>query len=456
MLTFIYHSHELSFAQAKPPTSEAQKKTIVPAASAKLQNKTDITMHKAPIILKAYETHLAAGFSLDQYRVIANVNGEAKIIPFQIDEVAAYEDFVLPDGPTPNAEMSNGIFDRLDELSFMAEDVGLANAPEIWSFEKPTFLYRLDAKRNGAVYGSVFIGIYQERNSRPNLSKKRYVGFDIKNATVMTSRYKYTFDPTNYLVVKSIELNKKDGGTEKIVSSSSFFLRADLKYFLTFNIGHSDITSKLEAYKSGPIRSIVRVTFSYNFLRLEFEMGMYTEVSFFSNSVVLPAIMYNPLDGSKALNESSGFSYGFATTFDTSKIDIETNMDLVKEKSILSLFKSKKKILPYYSLVAKHPEFLMLMDITPSWKMINKGNRPLLYKENGDPAVISKRPWNKPLPLGKAPVNLGVFFDLSDLSEGEHRMSFKLYFENENNGDNIKQYSNLDRWYYTMSTEKVQ
>lgn len=410
-------------------------------------------LHPTAIILKSFQTNMASGYPLESYRLIANHDGNAKIIPFQIDEVAAYEDFVLPDGPKPNHTLSNGIFDRLDELSFMAEDAGMDEPPKKWSFEKPELLYKIAAKKDGKSYGAVFLAVYKTPSKRPKYSNKKYVEFNLKESTILTSRYRYQFDPNNYLVVKGIDL-VKDGKPElKIVDSSSFYLNLDLKYFLTLSIGHSDITSRLEAYKVGPIRSIVRVSFAYSFLKLNFEMGMYTEVSFFSNSVILPAIMYNPLDGSKSFNSGTGFYYGFATTFDIGSIGLETNLNKYAKKNILDLFKGTPKVLTNYSLLASHPDFIMLMNISPSWKMKNSGNLPLYYKEIGDPAKISSRKWDTPLPLGEAPVNLGVYFDLNKFAEGEHRVGFNLYFENKNNKELIKSYSNLDKWYYTVSNE---
>jgi hypothetical protein len=411
-------------------------------------------LHPAPIVLKSFQVAAASGHPLTHYRLIANHDGVAKIIPFQIDEVAAYEDYVLPKGPTPNISLSNEIFDRLDEISFMASDVGLKEHPKKWNFKKPEKLYKIDARIHDKIYGAVYIGIYPNKRTRPKLSTKKYVSFNLKKANVTTSRYSYNFDPDNYLVVKGIDVINNDGTKKRIVDSSSFYLNLDLKYFLTLNIGHSDIVSKLEAYKEGPIRTIVRVSFAYSFLKLNFEMGMYTEVSFFSNSVILPAIMYNPLDGGKSLNKGSGFYYGFGTTFNTKDTAIETNLSQFEKSSILSFFKRKSKVLPKYNLNVNHSDFLMTMEITPSWKMKNTGNTPYIYNEPGDSQIINARDWNTPLPLGKAPVNLGVYFDLSNFATGEHRMGFRLYFENKTNKEIYKKYANLDHWYYLTSIVK--
>ena len=87
-----------------PPRTFAETKTQDVAV-------VNSVMHPAPIILKAYQVVAASGYPLGSYRLIANKGGKAKIIPFQIDEVAAYEDFVLPLGPIANGSFSNKIFD---------------------------------------------------------------------------------------------------------------------------------------------------------------------------------------------------------------------------------------------------------------------------------------------------------------------------------------------------------
>ena len=39
--------------------------------------------------------------------------------------------------------------------------------------------------------------------------------------------------------------------------------------------------------------------FHYTFLKLNFEVGTYTEVQLLRTPVYLPAVLYNPLDGHK-------------------------------------------------------------------------------------------------------------------------------------------------------------
>ncbi len=405
--------------------------------------------HKAPIILPAAALRELSGYPINTYRVFRSVQGKAEAIPFQFDEMTRYEDFVLDQGASPNVHEGDGVFDNADELSFMGEDVGEATPITSWGGAAPDLSYELKAEHPNGKKGAVYVGIWFSKPPPP--SNKSYVSFNLQQAKISTSRYAYYFDPKNYLVVKGIDV-LSDGKPRRLVESSSFFLKADLKYFLTFLVNQSSIVSKLEAYKIGPIRSIVRVSFSYVLLRLNFEMGMYTEVSFFANSVILPAIMYNPLDGAKSLNKGSGFYYGFALNENPASLNLKSSLPSYKEpsSSSSSFFSSKNVVERSYSVTTSSKDWFMQMEIEPSSKMISKGYGPSLYLENASAEEIAKRPLNKALPLGESPVNLAVNFDLSEFSEGEHRVGFRLYFENQVTPELMESYSTLNLWRYNV------
>jgi hypothetical protein len=403
-------------------------------------------IHRAPIILTASSLSELSGFPVESYRVFKSVNGKAEAIPFQIDELTRYEDFVLGQGVSPNTHEGDGVFEGIDELSFMGEDVGEINPVKTWPGLPPDLSFELSAMNENGSKGAVYVGVWFSKP--PPLSKRSYVYFDLKEAKILTSRYAYYFDPTNYLVVRGIDLIR-DGVPKKLVESSSFFLKADLKYFITFLVNQSSIESKLEAYKNGPIRSIVRVSFSYVLLKLNFEMGMYTEVSFFANSVILPAIMYNPLNGAKSLNKGSGFYYGFSLKENPASLKMASTLPEYTTKRSLSPFANRPAVKETYSVTASSQDWFMQMEIQPSKKMIAKGFGPSLYVENLSSQDLLSRPLDKALPLGKSPVNLAVNFDLSEFDEGEHRVGFKLFFENIVTPEILDSFSNLRKWVYS-------
>ncbi|RZA12721.1 MAG: hypothetical protein EOP10_30945, partial [Proteobacteria bacterium] len=349
-------------------------------------------IHRAPIIIPAKKLKDIADYPVKNYRLYkTDAKGVASAIPFQIDEVNKIGDYVMPDGPIPNAKTGDGVFSEADELSFMGDDVGAVMKPTVWPDGKaPDSVYELkltppsgkDELKEGAVYIAVFNAV------APAMSDNKYVVFSLATGEVVTSRYRYRFDKKNYLVVNGVEMQGAQGlpgptpaTNVPLIDSSTFYAKADLKYFLTVQVNHRSVNSRLEAFKTGPIRTIVRVTFVYTFLKLNFEVGMYTEVSFFSNSVILPAIIYNPLDGIKSLNKGSGFYYGFSMTDSPKKYQFETNMrpyqDIVDaEANFLSFLKKDVPIENSYWASLIGDDRMMYIMLKPSQTMLQDKNIP--------------------------------------------------------------------------------
>lgn len=413
-------------------------------------------IHRAPVVLKADDIKSISRYPLGFYRLYrSSANAGAVAIPFQIDEVNQLGDYVLDGGVQPNADSGNRYFDGQDELSFMGDDVGPVLPPKLWpQGRKPDVIYELrlqhpsQQERSGAVYIGVFF------RDPPKLVERRYVVFDVNQDQIRTSRYSYHFDPRNYLVVDDIKMRSSDPQSEdlSLIDSSTFYMKADLKYFLTVFANHRSVDSRLEAYRSGPIRTIVRVSFFYTFLKLKFEVGMYTEVSFFSNAVLLPAVMYMPIDGIKHFNDGSGFYYGFALQDNPSQFEFATNMQSVTESSTswLSFLKRSQSSSDLYwaSLVGK--DRMMYVELQLSKAMLEAKNIPRYYLSSQSASDLPPNPKHEIRPLGQSPVNLALYFDLTKFKEGEHQLGFQLFFENKRDDVILEEFRQLKRWIYKV------
>ena len=407
--------------------------------------------HTAPVILKGKKVRPIANYPIRMYRLFkTDKNGAATPIPFQIDEINKWGDYVMASGPQPNQKTGNGRFDYLDELVFMGDDIGSRTDPKTFPGDlKPSILYKIDfdPPNNYSVKdaepGSVFVGIYFSK--APEKSKKQYVVFDPYKSQVETSRYRYKFDKENHLIVRGVD-TLKNAVAKPLINTSSFFMKADLKYFLTLRANHRSVNSELEAYKQGPVRAIVKVKFFYKFLKINFEIGMYTEVSFFANAVNLPAVMYNPINGRKSLNKGSGFYYGFAITQNPADYTIDTNLPKYKKEGMFDFLKAGKKIQPKYWFTAHDKGKMIHIEIAVSEELRKLGSAPMLYMENKSAAQISSRSNEDAKPLGESPVNLGLFFDLTKFKEGTHDINFKLYFENRYDEKDLEAFKRLDDW----------
>lgn len=414
-------------------------------------------IHTAPVVVTGTKVLSATHYPISMYRLYrTDTHGKALPIPFQIDEINQWGDYVLPDGGAITSATGNGIFDAQDELAFMGEDVGPVQTPTEWDGPRPTLVFevriRFQGKNpSGPNEGAVYLAIFFQ--PPPEASVKKYVHFDPKEAEVVTSRYRYGFDPQNWLVARHVEMKAAKADKQDVpppwiplLESTTFFMRADLRYFLTVEANHRSVDSKLEAYKIGPVRSIVRISFVYTFLKLNFELGMYTEVSFFSNAVFLPAVMYNPIDGRKALNRGSGFYYGMALRENPKDIKIETNMPDYEKSSLFRAFGSKPEEQPLYWLSATTPDKLLYVEIIPSLQMRASGAAPMLYREDLSGESVKKRRFDNPGELGKSPVNMALYFDLTRFTEGEHLMAFKLFFDNVNDPSRLAAFQNIGKW----------
>lgn len=418
------------------------------------------SIHSAPIIIKGKQIYSVARYPVSTYRVLSvNKRGVAKIIPFQIDELNKWGDYVLDQGVRPNTKSGNGIFDVHDELAIMGDNVGEDIEPKVFpGGRKPNVIYKLTFSQKEAK-GAVFIAVYF--SNPPPLSTTKYVNFDYARSNILTSRFRYHFDKKNHLVVRGVDKidqsNPEEPKFHSILAHSVFYMKADLKYFITVSANHRTIDSELEAYKTGPIRVLVRVNFFYKFLSLKFELGMYTEVSFFSNTVVLPAVMYNPVDGPKRLNEGSGFYYGFAIHDNPKDLNLTTNMPNYEKKGFMNKFfsfGSIAKVLPKYWTSLHAKDKMMFFEVKQSEKLQQMKNYPQLYVNNKSSAQLKLSDVDKTLELGESPVNLGIFFDMTKFTEGEHKMAFKLYFENHYSEEKLKAFKRLDKW--NMKLQKLQ
>lgn len=383
---------------------------------------------------------------ISMYRVFrGDESGRPVAIPFQIDERDHYGDFILSYGKNPNTQFSNQIFDGADELAIMGNDVGIVKTPTKWDqIKKPAILYEVLFQKDQEK-GAVYIGVYF--NNPPPISTANYVSFDLKAAEVRTARYHYRFDNKNYLVVRGVDILEKSSEPRPLLNSSTFYLKTDLKYFVTMEINQTDIQSELDAYYVGPVRAIARVNFNYSLLQLKFDLGMYTEVSFFANSVILPAIVDNPFDGPKILNKGSLFYYGFYLKDPPKGLKIETNMPPYKKESALERFFSASTAGPVdaYWVTALGPSYLVYLEMIPSLQMRKDQNFPMFFIDESSDEDLQKRT-DKPAKLGSSKVNMAVAFGIDNLQKGVHEIAFQLFIENTTDPKYLEHYKSLKKW----------
>ncbi len=413
----------------------------------KLETEAYGGLHHVPIILSAKQLRTVQFYPVGQYRVFrTDPNGTAIAIPFQIDQKDRYTDYVLEKGKNPNTKGISAVFSGEDELCLMGDDVGIKKVPTKWVDGKPDILYEVEFSKEGdkSKEGhAIYIGVYNK--NPPPLSKESYVRFDLDNAEIVSSKFRYHFNSKNYIVVKGVDIEKGEKREEQIILSSSVFMLLDLKYFLTLKVGDSNIESELDAYKTGPIRTIARVNFDFKLSNLKIKMDMYTEVSFFRNSVILPAVIENPIDGKRILNKGSYFYYGLAVDENPKGLKPKSNMPPFEGKGTYESVSKKANESQYWTSAQSPKDYSLYLEFQPSTQMEKDGNVPNLYIENVAKDELIKRE-NKPLPLGDSPVNVAVSFGLNNFHQGIHQVRFRVFIENQNSDGILDEFRNSGDW----------
>ena len=218
-----------------------------------------------PVIMEGGPAKEMVGKPIANLRLYACKNGSFEPIRYQIDEMTEENgDWILPEGPIPNGELSNGTFDTWDTLIFMAEDTGDKAGNETWTpgYTSGMEIEVIDplTQEKGWCYLLYFASNPPARSSLPD-----YFTFDYETNSE-TSEYRRIRDiitedglRTSYYEWFSIPENA--GGNDK-----SFIDRLKLRITvklvfntITLNFTEEQMKSSVLAYKRGPVRVTKRV-----------------------------------------------------------------------------------------------------------------------------------------------------------------------------------------------------
>jgi hypothetical protein len=194
------------------------------------------------------------GHRLDQLTLVSCVRTACRAIPFQIDERDATGNWVLDQGPEPNAGQASGVLDHNDLLLFMATDAGdqvrRADLPG-WPAVEITVHDPLSGTPRWA-----YLVAFPHAAPRSEVS---YVRYDPANDRVRGRRVSLGFNNgvPDYLAVAGPGGNTADGPNLldrlKVRATATF-----LWGLIRFSRDESDLRTEFIAWRQGPIRVIRR------------------------------------------------------------------------------------------------------------------------------------------------------------------------------------------------------
>lgn len=207
-----------------------------------------------PLLVRGAQIPQLIGQRTSRFEVLAAHGAALEPIPFQIDEIANDGTYALPDGPEPTVDESPGVLDSGDEIAMMMSDLG-GRAP------------------HGAVLppGAVEVQVldplggpdryvYIAAVDAPKLSPKSYISYDPASGSVETDSYRLGFinDIANDFTLQ----NRKGQHLPNMIDRFKVRMRARVLGLFHISLTENDVSNRVLAWKSGPIRVIKRVSHS--------------------------------------------------------------------------------------------------------------------------------------------------------------------------------------------------
>jgi len=205
------------------------------------------------------------GLPIANLRLYAFRTGIFEPVRYQIDEMTGLNgDWILPEGPLPNAELGNSKFDPWDKLLFMADDTGDKADREKWvpGYSKGVEIEITDplTREKGWAYLLYFDSDPPARSSLPP-----YVRYDFETETLDTDyvlgQSIITEDGKHSNYYKHLSIPESAGGNGKNFVDR-LKVRATVKIFfgtITLRLNEGRIQGDTLAFKDGPIRLIRRL-----------------------------------------------------------------------------------------------------------------------------------------------------------------------------------------------------
>jgi hypothetical protein len=219
---------------------------LLAAASVAAEPGASVVFGDAATSLVGHPVASLRGFAIDK--------GSAKEIPFQVDERAENDRWVLDRGPDAGGDDQPGTFDRNDALVFANRHLGERGDADVLPGGAAHWV-ELRVGSASSPLGFVYVGVFPpvETAAGPQAS----VRYDPRTDEAHGARYAIRFDdvlPNHVAFVDSLgELGEsfvtatRAKGNARLLGGMVAFERSD-----------ADVSERIEGWRNGPVRSLRR------------------------------------------------------------------------------------------------------------------------------------------------------------------------------------------------------
>ncbi len=246
-----------------------------------------LTRTEDPVILHGNDLPGMLGRPVTGLRAYAFREGTLSPIPFQVDEFDKKGRIVSAEGEHPGKDEDDGKLDGNDEVVVMASDLGDPASPDLYprAARACSAVEVSDPETGGRGWFTVC-----DFDAPPEPSAISYVHYDPKEDVVETPLYVIDFNKQNPILLDNLRIRNRvgDPGVNLI---DRIKVRAVLKtrLYLTVHLNEEGVTSRVPAYKNGPIRAVRVIEFYIKLWFLKVTPSGYVDYLFYRNAVVGPS-----------------------------------------------------------------------------------------------------------------------------------------------------------------------
>jgi hypothetical protein len=213
-------------------------------------------------------------------------------IPYQVDEFDRKGRIVSTAGDHPGRDDDEGKFDSNDQLVVMAFDLGARAGRETWPPGARAAAEVEITDPETATKGWFYVFDF---DAPPAPSPVSYVHYDPAKDLVDTALYTLDFNEKYAILIDDMRIRSAAGDAgPNLVDRIKARTVLKSRLFLTFHFNEEDITTRVVAYKIGPIRVVRATEYYLRILFLKVIPSAYVDYLFYRNAVVGPSELKIP------------------------------------------------------------------------------------------------------------------------------------------------------------------
>jgi hypothetical protein len=275
-------------AHAEPRVSpgtalSAETWTIVPRS---------LTRTEDPVVLTGEDLPGMIERPIGGLRAYTLRDGEMIPIPFQVDEFDQKGRIISTAGNEPGSDDDEGKFDSNDQLVVMAFDLGDRARREAYpaGARAAAEVEATDPETGRKAWFYVL-----DFDSPPAPSPVSYVRYDPEKDLVDTAKYKMDFNEKHAVIIDDLRIKSASGlHGPNLIDRIKARTILKTRLYLTFRFNEEDITTRVAAYKIGPIRVVRATEYYLRILFLKVTPSAYVDFLFYGNAIAGPSEMKIP------------------------------------------------------------------------------------------------------------------------------------------------------------------